>query len=131
MEFGLSVTVDQYLAARRRRFQFVRAMDDLLGDDGVLLSPTMLVEGFLADGRLRPDGQPWSVPGDVYNTGLANMTGNPALSIPAGISANGVPFGLQIIAPHFRDAWLLDLAAKFEEQNPWPRTAPGYDEFVV
>jgi Asp-tRNA(Asn)/Glu-tRNA(Gln) amidotransferase A subunit family amidase len=69
------------------------------------------------------------VPSDVYNTGVVNMTGNPALSIPAGVSANGVPFGLQIVAPHFRDGWLLDLGAKFEERSPWPRTAPGYDSF--
>ena len=131
MEYGMSITVDQYLAARRRRFKFVRAMDDLLGDDGVLLSPTMLVEGFLADGRMKPEDRPWSVPTDVYNTGIANMTGNPALSIPAGVSANGVPFGMQIIAPRFREAWLLELASRFEERNPWPRTAPGYDEFGV
>ena len=129
MRFGLEVTVDQYLAARRRRFEFVRAMDDLLGEDAVLLSPTMLVEGILADGRLNLDDEPWSLPTDIFNTGIANMTGSPAVSIPAGICPNGLPFGLQIIAPHFREGWLLDLAAKFEERNPWPRTAPGYDPF--
>lgn len=131
MEYGLSISIDDYLAARRRRFEFVRAMDDLLGDDAVLLSPTMLVEGFMADGRMTPQAEPWSVPSEVYNTGLANMTGNPALSIPAGMSANGLPFGLQVIAPHFRDGWLLDLADRWEEASPWPRTAPGYDPFEI
>ena len=129
MEFGLVVSVDDYLSARRRRFEYVRALDEMLGDDGVLLTPTVAAAGFLADGRLSPQDEPWSVPGHVYNTGLANMTGNPALSVPAGVSANGVPFGLQIIGPRFRDSWLLELAARFEERQPWPRTAPGYDSF--
>jgi Asp-tRNA(Asn)/Glu-tRNA(Gln) amidotransferase A subunit family amidase len=129
MEFALGVSIDVYMAARRRRFQYVRALDELLGEDGVLLTPTVLATGFLADGRLTAADQPASVPPDVYNTDLANMTGNPALSLPAGVSPNGVPFGLQVIGPRFRDGWLLELAARWEAARPWPRTAPGYDSF--
>ncbi len=129
MEQGMRVSVDEYLAARRRRFEYVRALDLLLGGDAVILTPTVAAPGFLADGRLNYDDPLWSVPAEAYNTELANITGHPALSLPAGVSANGVPFGLQIIAPRFMDGWLLDLAAKWEERQPWPRTAPGYDSF--
>jgi Asp-tRNA(Asn)/Glu-tRNA(Gln) amidotransferase A subunit family amidase len=129
MEYGLGVSIDTYLAARRRRFAYVGALDRILGDDAVLLSPVVVASGFLADGRLSADDEPWSVPGDVYNTGLINMTGHPALSAPAGVSPNGVPFGLQLIAPRWHDSWLLDLAATWEDARPWPRTAPGYDAF--
>jgi Asp-tRNA(Asn)/Glu-tRNA(Gln) amidotransferase A subunit family amidase len=129
MDFGLGVTIDDYQAARRRRYDFVRALDHLLGDDGFVLSPTVVAEGFLADGRMTPEEEPASVPSHVYNTSLANMTGNPALSLPAGFSANGVPFGLQVVGPRFRDGWLLDLAARWQEHRPWRRTAPGYDSF--
>jgi Asp-tRNA(Asn)/Glu-tRNA(Gln) amidotransferase A subunit family amidase len=129
MEFGLGVSIDDYLAARRRRFEYVRALDLLLGDDAILLSPTVAADGFLADGRLSADDEPWSVPGHVYNTGLENMTGHPALTLPAGLSANGVPFGLQVVAPRFKDAWLLEIAATWERRRPWPRTAPAYDSF--
>jgi Asp-tRNA(Asn)/Glu-tRNA(Gln) amidotransferase A subunit family amidase len=129
MTQGLSVTIDEYVAARRRRFEYVRALDGLLGGDAVILTPTVASPGFLADGRLTHDDQPWSVPADAYNTELANITGHPALSLPAGVSANGVPFGLQIIAPRFMDGWLLELAARWEAQRPWARTAPGYDSF--
>jgi hypothetical protein len=41
MEEGLRVTLDGYLAARRRRFGYVRELDELLGEDGIVLSPTI------------------------------------------------------------------------------------------
>lgn len=129
MEYGLGISIDDYQAARRRRFEFVLALDEMLGDDALLLTPTVVAEGFLADGRLTAQDEPASLPSHVYNTSLANITGNPALSLPAGVSANGVPFGLQVVGPRFRDAWLLELAARWEERRPWPRTAPGYDSF--
>jgi Asp-tRNA(Asn)/Glu-tRNA(Gln) amidotransferase A subunit family amidase len=129
LEYGLGVSLDSYMAARRRRFGYVKALDELLGDDAVILSPTNAASGFLADGRLTPDGEPGMLPGDVFNTELANITGHPALSLPAGISPNGVPFGLQVIGPRFRDGMLLEVAALWEERHAWPRTAPGYDSF--
>jgi Asp-tRNA(Asn)/Glu-tRNA(Gln) amidotransferase A subunit family amidase len=131
MEFGLGLSIDDYMAARWRRFEYVRLLDELLGTDAVLLSPTVAAMGFLADGRLTPQDEVGSVPSEVYNTELANITGHPAISLPAGLSPNGVPFGLQIIAPRFRDGWLLDLADAWEERHGWSRVAPGYDAFEV
>jgi Asp-tRNA(Asn)/Glu-tRNA(Gln) amidotransferase A subunit family amidase len=129
MEFGLGVSIDDYLAARRRRFEYVRLLDELLGEDAVILSPTVAATGFLADGRLTPQDELGSLPSDVYNTELANITGNPAISLPAGLSPNGVPFGLQVVAPRFRDSWLLELAGAWEDSRGWPRVAPGYQSF--
>jgi Asp-tRNA(Asn)/Glu-tRNA(Gln) amidotransferase A subunit family amidase len=131
MEYGLGVSIDDYMAARRRRFEYVRLVDELLGADAVIMSPTVAAPGFLADGRLSPQDEPGSIPSDVYNTELANITGHPAISIPAGLSPNGIPFGLQIIAPRFHDSWLLNLADAWEERRPWPRVAPGYEAFEV
>lgn len=54
----------------------------------------------------------------------ANITGVPAVSIPAGLS-RGLPVGLQVIAPHHREAWLLDLALLAERTRPWPLVAPN------
>lgn len=131
MEYGLGVSIDVYMAARRRRFDFVRQFDELLGADAVILSPTVVATGFLADGRLTLQEEPGMLPTGVYNTEVANITGLPAISLPAGICANGVPFGLQVMAPRYRDGLLLDLAETWEKQRPWPLVAPGYDSFEV
>jgi len=129
MEFGLTVSIDDYMAARRRRFAYVREFDQLLGTNAVILSPTVAAPGFLADGRLSLQDEPGTLPDEVYNTNVANITGNPAISVPAGICPNGVPFGLHITAPRFRDELLLDVAEAWEQRRGWPRVAPGYDSF--
>ena len=129
MEEGLRVTLDGYLAARRRRFGYVRELDELLGEDGIVLSPTIASPGWLAEGRLTADDQVGPLPGEVFNTSVQNATGHPALSLPAGRLPNGLPFGLQVTGPRFRDHLLLDLASSWEQAYPWPRSADGYEPF--
>ena len=129
LEEGLRVTLDGYLAARRRRFGYVRELDELLGEDGIVLSPTVASPGWLAEGRLTAADPVGPLPGEVFNTSVQNTTGHPALSLPAGRLPNGLPFGLQVTAPRFRDHLLLDLASAWERARPWPRSADGYEPF--
>ncbi|MFE6200208.1 amidase family protein [Streptomyces sp. NPDC057838] len=52
-------------------------------------------------------------PGDRYSTSLTwafNLSGHPALSIPAGFGRDGCPAGLQLVAPHGQEALLLAVA---------------------
>ena len=129
MEYALGVTLDRYVEARRNRFEYARAMDELLGEDVLFVCPTLGHEGWLAEGTLPgTDGPAGS---DGYNTGEANLTGHPALSVPAGVSPNGIPFGLQVTGPRFRDDLVLAFGEMWEAANPWPPTAPGYDPFDV
>ena len=125
-DVGRRVSIDDYLTARRRRFGYVHRIDDLLGADAVLLTPTVASPGWLADGRLNEESPIDGLPPEVYSTALQNVTGNPALSVPYGYLDNGLPFGLQITAPRYFDAQLLDLADRWEAAFPWPRSAPGY-----
>jgi Asp-tRNA(Asn)/Glu-tRNA(Gln) amidotransferase A subunit family amidase len=127
---GLEVTADEYLSARRRRFRYVRTMDELLGDDGLLLTPTLAGEGVLADGRLRPDADVHGLPPEVYSTAVQNVTGHPALTLPFGMLDSGLPFGLQLTSAHYGDYRLLDIADIVEAAYPWPRTAPGYESLA-
>jgi len=124
---GREITIDTYVAARRRRFHYVRRIDELLGGDAVLLTPTVASPGWLADGRLTEDSPIAGLPPEVYSTALQNVTGNPALSVPFGYLTNGLPFGLQITAPRYFDAQLLDLADRWQSIFPWKRSAPGYE----
>ena len=52
-------------------------------------------------------------------TCIANMTGQPAASLPAGFAADGLPVGLQIVGRHLADARVLGACAAFERARPW------------
>ena len=126
LEGGLLVSPEEYMAARRRRFEFARTFDELLGSDGLLLSPVMASDAIAASGPA--EGM---TSNDMYVTTLQNITGNPAVSVPAGAFPSGVPFGLQVTAPRFRDDLLLRIADRWEEAEGPPPTPPGYEPFGV
>ena len=54
---------------------------------------------------------------------VANIYGNPAVSIPAG-TVDGLPVGMQVLARHHEDELLLDLALAVERSRPWPLVSP-------
>ncbi|MFH9332830.1 amidase family protein [Streptomyces althioticus] len=59
-------------------------------------------------------------PGDTYSTALTwafNLSGQPALSVPAGLGADGCPAGLQLVAPHDREDLLLTVAEEAERRG--------------
>ena len=60
--------------------------------------------------------------------GMWNVAGYPALSIPFGTDPlTNTPVGIQIAAPHGSESLLLSVAQCFEQWQPWPATAPGWD----
>ena len=130
MEDAAKITLADYLTARRRRFTYVRELDELLGDDAVILSSAFTVEGWLADGHL-PGAAEIGLPSSVFNQELANLTGHPSLSLPAGRFESGLPFGIQVIGPRYREDLLFGFAERWEAVRPWPETADGYEPFGV
>jgi hypothetical protein len=92
MEAGMRVTVDEYVDARRRRFEYVRELDELLGDDLVIATPAVAAEGWSAEGVMPGASEP-GLPAEVYNSAVQNVTGHPAISVPSGLLPNGLPFG--------------------------------------
>jgi aspartyl-tRNA(Asn)/glutamyl-tRNA(Gln) amidotransferase subunit A len=64
---------------------------------------------------------------DMVNMGaltiIANIYGNPAVSIPAG-TVDGLPVGMQVLSRHHTDALLFDVALSVERERPWPMVAP-------
>jgi Asp-tRNA(Asn)/Glu-tRNA(Gln) amidotransferase A subunit family amidase len=61
-----------------------------------------------------PSGRWPADPPNVRQTGLANMTGMPGISVPVGIHPNGLPMALMLMAPWGEDARLLDAAEHLE-----------------
>ena len=54
---------------------------------------------------------------------ISNVYGNPAVSVPIE-PVDGLPFGMQVLAPRHRDGLLFDVALAVERERPWPLVAP-------
>jgi len=52
-----------------------------------------------------------------------NIAGIPAISVPAGFS-NGLPVGLQLIAPHFKEETMFQVAHAYEQSQDWYKQTP-------
>jgi Asp-tRNA(Asn)/Glu-tRNA(Gln) amidotransferase A subunit family amidase len=131
VEIGAQVSTADYIAAARTRWSECARVDELIGDDGVLLTPTVNACAWVPEGPLPNKAGGVDDAWIALNTADFNFTGHPAVNVPLGRDDLGVPFGLQIVAPRCRDGLALGTARLWERMNPWPATAPGYDEFRV
>jgi amidase len=52
-------------------------------------------------------------------TQLANLTGQPAISVPVHLTAKGLPLGVQVMAPKGKEDWLLQVANQMENSDIW------------
>lgn len=130
LRFGASVSTTDYLAATRRRFEHGARIDDAIGDHAVLVVPTLNVQDWAPEGPTPTAAG--SVTGDptiAANTPDLNATGHPAVSVPMGLGDRGVPMGLQVIAPRWREGLAMGVAESLERNRPWPVVAPGYEPF--
>ena len=57
-------------------------------------------------------------------SGIANHTGQPAMSVPAGSTPDGVPLAVQFLGPHDGEPQLLALASQLEAAIGWPKHRP-------
>jgi aspartyl-tRNA(Asn)/glutamyl-tRNA(Gln) amidotransferase subunit A len=111
----------------RFRVEMNEALADLFEQTDVVLCATNPIEPFNAEGPMpRFVGE---VKVSPYNSAAltipGNVSGYPAVSMPAGLTEGGLPIGLQAYARRHEDALLLDLALAFERARPWPLVAPN------
>jgi Asp-tRNA(Asn)/Glu-tRNA(Gln) amidotransferase A subunit family amidase len=111
----------------RFRVEMNEAMADLFEKTDIVLCATSPMEPFNAEGPM--PNRVGEVGVSPYNAGAltipANLSGYPAISMPAGVSGSGLPIGLQAYARRHEDALLLDLALIMEQVQPWPTVAPN------
>lgn len=59
-------------------------------------------------------------------TGVWNLAGFPAVSVPLPVQGTGLPGAVQLVAAAGREQLLLEVAAQIERASGWPRHAPAY-----
>ncbi len=109
LRMSASVKEEAYVTALSARLELTAAITRYFDDFDVLVMPTLPITAPMLDQReVVIDGRMVSVRDAVLSlTSAWNITGLPAVSLPAGF-VNGLPVGLQVIAAPDRDLWLLD-----------------------
>jgi aspartyl-tRNA(Asn)/glutamyl-tRNA(Gln) amidotransferase subunit A len=87
-----------------------------------------LIMGPTTPGTAFPIGAKMDDPVQMYLNDIftipAPLAGLPALSVPCGFDAQGLPIGLQIMGPHFAEARLLGAAHRYQQATDWHRRVP-------
>ena len=113
------------------RTEVYDALEDVLDRYDVIISPTLAVPPVVnaRDGNTRG---PVRINGEAVDpligwcmTYPINFTGHPAISVPAGLTSDGLPVGLQIIGRRHADETVLAVAAAFERMQSWFASYPG------
>ena len=109
------------------RRELVTAVAALFDDVDLLLTPMASVAPFAAEGPMPTniDGVEVHAGMSVVLSFLASLVNLPAISVPGGLTSLGLPVGLQVIGPRFREDLVLAAAARYESSYPWPRHCPG------
>jgi Asp-tRNA(Asn)/Glu-tRNA(Gln) amidotransferase A subunit family amidase len=125
-----SFSIDDHIKAQEARTELNQIMAKLFEQFDLLLTPTMPTEAFAAKGPppAEIDGHPIPLLGAVAFTYPFNLSGHPAASVPAGLTVNGLPAGLQIIGPRHRDDLVLQASYAYEQERPWNDRWPDMEK---
>lgn len=123
--YGTGVSAAAYLAAMATRMDLGVRMGAFHERYDLLLTPTMPIAAF-AKGQNAPDGWPSSLwTSWTPYTYPFNMTQQPAVSLPCGLTGDERPIGLQIVGARHQDLLVLRAARAFERGTPWHSMTPA------
>jgi aspartyl-tRNA(Asn)/glutamyl-tRNA(Gln) amidotransferase subunit A len=127
IELGKEITTTQLLGALTARGRFYDQARAFMDQYDLLLTPAM------PSGAWKYDLQPGEIDGQLVQQISGgrwpfmfpfNVTGWPASSVPCGFTSEGLPVGLQIVAPWHQDSLCLRASAAFEAAQPWADQRP-------
>ena len=125
LRLGATILAIDYIDAQRARRWILDGVADALTRYDVLLYPTQpIVAPVLDSYSIQPGATDDVLDVEIGHTGLANLTGHPAISIPAGFTAEGLPVGLQLIGQMFDEATILRLGRAYESATHWNQQRP-------
>lgn len=124
VEDGQRVSASDYLDATAVRMAIGRRMGLFHQRYDVLLTPTVPISAFELGADVPPESRSaWWTSWTPY-TYPFNLTQQPALSVPCGLTGDGMPIGLQIIGPRHSDALVLRVGRVYEERTDWAERFP-------
>jgi aspartyl-tRNA(Asn)/glutamyl-tRNA(Gln) amidotransferase subunit A len=123
---GEAITAAEYIQRRRELEEARRNIAEVFVDVDVLVTPTTpapapAIAGLKAD----PDALRPAELKLLRNTRPFNVWGLPAISVPCGFTQSGLPIGLQIAGPHWREDLILQLAHAYEQATAWHKRRCG------
>jgi amidase len=129
VERALRLSAMDVFGASEQRAAWCRTVAGLFETFDFLVLPT--AQCFPFDAGLTWPRTVGGRPMDTYHRWMevvipATMAGCPAVNVPAGFSANGLPMGLQILAPHHEDIACLQLARSYERATDWKSILPPH-----
>jgi len=124
---ALNQSLEAYYARVFERYAFREKLRGFFETYDLLLSPTLAVAAFDVFQDLPPGMPDRNLVSWVYYTYPFNLTGQPAASIPAGFTADGLPVGLQIAVRTNAEADVFRAAAAYEAARPWADRRPAID----
>ena len=133
LERAFGFTAADVGAALARRGQWADRLRAQTDTYDLLLTPTVPVPAFpigleappTVAGQSRP-GLSWAAFSYPFN-----LTGQPAASVPCGLTRTGLPVGLQIVGRRLDDALVIRAAAAFEAERPWAHLWPDHAATAV
>jgi Asp-tRNA(Asn)/Glu-tRNA(Gln) amidotransferase A subunit family amidase len=129
VRLGQRMQVDDVRLGLAARTAVYRSVERVLRDHDFIVTPTLSVSAFEIGltGPAMIDGVPTTSFRDWFPyTYPFNLSGHPAVSLPAGFTADGLPVGIQIVGRRFADRAVLALARAFEAARPWSHHRPPF-----
>jgi amidase len=129
-ELADGMKANDYLGALDYLRRLSRSVEGFWRQRDVLITPT-LTGPAIPLGALQPDdGAPpiqmlLNAGGWTPFTPVANITGQPAISLPLHQSAEGLPIGVHFVGPPAGEEMLLSLSAQVERARPWADRRPS------
>jgi aspartyl-tRNA(Asn)/glutamyl-tRNA(Gln) amidotransferase subunit A len=123
---GEKVSAAEYIQRRRDLEEARRGIGQVFADVDLLVTPTMPMPApAIADLRADPEALRPAELKLLRNTRPFNVWGLPAISVPCGFAQSGLPIGLQIAGPHWREDLVLRLAHAYEQATAWHKRRCG------
>jgi aspartyl-tRNA(Asn)/glutamyl-tRNA(Gln) amidotransferase subunit A len=122
----LAITATQYLKAMRIRSLVQRSFRELFVNVDLIVAPARYEVAAKISEPLDDEGPETPHPAKPGMTNLipaSNIAGLPGISFPCGF-ASGLPVGLQLVAPAFRENNLLAVAVEFQKRTDWHKRRP-------